>query len=119
MCHTLLSFLLSNNNFFNYYVGQILTVTIQLAITFATFLVEYKDLLATALVVEYFANYFSAFHVRSAYFYFALVVEQQYVLEFNRRAFLKVCNAVDEQFLASFYFKLLAFHFYNCVHLYF
>ena len=78
-------------------------MTIEFAEAFATFLVEYKDLLAAALVVEYFANYFSAFHVRSAYFYFALIVEEQYVLEFNRRAFLKVCNAVDEQFLASFY----------------
>ena len=34
----------------------------------------------------------------------------------NGCAFFELVHAVDEQFLASFYSKLLAFHFYNCVH---
>jgi len=113
-----LSFLLSNNNFFNYYVGQILTVTIQFAITFTTFLVEDKDFVAAALVIEHFANHFSALNVGSAHFYFTLVVQQQHVLKLNGCAFLELVHTIDEQFLASLYSKLLAFHFYNCVHLY-
>ena len=79
---------------------------------------ENKDFVATALVVEHFANHFCALHIRSTYFYFALVVDEQYVLKLNRCALLKVVHAVDEQFFASLNFKLLALHFYNCVHAY-
>jgi len=96
-----LSFLLSNNNLFNYYVGQILTVTIEFAITFAAFLVEHKDFLATALVVEHFANHFGAFYIRCAYFNLALFVNQEDVLELNRCAFLEVVDAVDEEFFCQ------------------
>ena len=91
-------------------------MSIQFAITFATFLVENKNLLTAALVVEHFANHFSALYLRSTNFYFALIVEEQNVLKLDRCTLLKVSDAVHEQFLASFYFKLLAFHFYNCVH---
>ena len=94
-----------------------LKMTVEFAETFATFLVEHKYFVTAALVVEHFANHFSALYIRSTNFYFTLIVEEQYVLKLNSRTFLKVSDAVDEQFLASFYSKLLAFHFYNCVHL--
>ena len=37
----------------------------------------------------------------------------------NGCAFLEFVHTIDEQFFASFNSKLLAFHFYNSVHLYF
>ena len=92
-------------------------MTVEFAETFATFLVENKNLLAASLVVEYFANYFRALNIRSTNFNFTLVVQEQYVVKLHGSALLELVHTIDEQFLASFYLKLLALHFYNCVHL--
>lgn len=115
MCHNVCSFLLSNNDFFYYDIRQVLTMTVQLTVAFAAFLVEDEDFLAPALVVEHLANYLCTLYVGSTYCYRTLVVNEQYVVEHNLGTFLGV-HAVDEQLLAGLYFELLAFHFYNCVH---
>ena len=90
-------------------------MTVQFLVTFAAFLVEYQDFLASALIVQYLANDFCACYVGSTYGYIAVVVHEQHFVEYHFCTFLGV-HTVDEEFFAGLYFELLALHVYNCVH---
>ena len=91
-------------------------MAVQLAVTFSSLLVEYKNLVTFYQIGYYFANNFCAFYYRSTYGYSTVVVYQKNLVKFYccTGFFLHV---VYKQLLASFCFKLLTVDFYNCVHL--
>lgn len=93
-----------------------LTVTVQFAISFSSFLVENKNLVTFYQTGNNFANYLCAFYSRSTYSDVAVFVYQKNFLEFYCCTGFSVLHVVYKQFLASFCFELLAVDFYNCVH---
>lgn len=91
-------------------------MTIQLAITFAAFLVEYEYLVTFYQSGHYFANDFCTFHGGNTYGDGTFIVHQKDFLKFYCRTCLCILDVVYEQLLASFCLKLLTVDFYNCVH---
>ena len=101
---------------FDGYLGELMTIAVQLAVSLAAFLVEYKHFLAFYERRNYFAHDFRTFYGGSAYFHFAIVVYQQHFLKFNSLATLGTIDVVNEKLLAFFHFELLTVNFYDCKH---
>ena len=92
-----------------------MTVSVAFAIAFSSFFLEDDDALAFQ-VGEYFAYDFCTFYGGGAHFYGAVVIDQQYFVEFDSGALL-CCQTVNEQPATGFGFELLSLNFYNYVHL--
>ena len=92
-------------------------MTVQLAVTFSSLLVEYENLVTLYQFGYYFANNFCAFHYGSTYGYVTVVVYQKNLVKFYCRTGFCFLHVVYEQLFASFCFELLTVDFYNCVHL--
>ena len=91
-------------------------MTVQLAVTFSSLLVEYENFVTFYQSGNYFANYFCAFYCRSTYGDVAVFVYQKNFFKFYCCTSFCILHVVNEQFLASFCFELLTVDFYNCVH---
>lgn len=104
------------DNFFNYNLRELLTVTVQLAVTFSSLLVEYENLLAFNELALHFGYYLCALYCGSTYGDSAIFLYQKNLLEFNRCTILNVLNVVNKQFLTCLGLELLSVNFYNCVH---
>ena len=94
-----------------------MAIAVQLAVAFATLLVEHQHLVAFNQRREHFAYNLGTFNGRSAYLYFAIVVNQQHFLKFNSLAVFGTADVVYEELLAFFCFELLTVNLYDCVHL--
>ena len=116
MCHDLNVLKGLCDNFFNYNLRELLTVTVQLAVTFSSLLVEYENLLALNELALHFGYYLSTLYCGSTYGDSTILLYQKNLLEFNRCTILNVLNVVNKQFLASLGLELLSVNFYNCVH---
>ena len=101
---------------FDCQLGELLTVTVQLAIAFSSLLVENKNFIALYQACFYFANNLSAFYYRSTYGDCTVVVNQQHFLKFNSCTGLGTLNVVNEELLALFCLELLTVNFYDYVH---
>lgn len=63
-------------------------------------------------------RHFGTFYFRHADFYFTVIINQQYIVEFHLCTFF--CRqTVNIHFTVFFYFKLLSSNLYNSVHLIF
>lgn len=93
-----------------------LTVTVQLAVTFSSFLVENEYFVTFYHAGYYLANYLCAFYCRSAYGDCTVFVYQKNLFKFYCRTVFCFLHVVYKQFLASFCLELLTVDFYNCVH---
>ena len=91
-------------------------MTVQLAVTFSSLLVEYENLLALYELALYLSYYLSTLYSGSTYSDSTVFFNQKNFLEFNRCTILNVLNVVNKQFLACLGLELLSVNFYNCVH---
>ena len=91
-------------------------MTVQLAVTFSSLLVEYENLLALYELALYLGYNLCALYSGSTYSDSTVFLNQKNLLEFNRCTILNVLNVVNKQFLASLGLELLSVNFYNCVH---
>ena len=101
---------------FDGYLGELMAIAVQFAVSLAAFLVEYEHFLAFYERRNDLAHDFRTFDGGSAHFHFAVVVYQQHFLKFNSLAALGTIDVVDEKLLAFFHFKLLTVNFYDCKH---
>ena len=92
-------------------------MTVQFTITFSSLLVEDQHLITLYQRRQYFAYYLCAFYGRNTYFYFTIVVNQQYFFKFHNSTAFCVLNVMNEQLLSFFSFELLSVNFYDYVHL--
>ena len=90
-------------------------MTVQLLITFATSLLEYKHLVGLARVVENSCLHHCTLYVRGTDLYRSVCIHEEKLVELNSSTFLSR-KAVDKDFIASFYLELLACDVHNCVH---
>ncbi len=115
MCH--IKFLLElANNLFNFYLCELLAMTVLLAIVFAALHLENNDLVAFNQRFHNFHYYFCSFYGRCSYGNGTFVVNEKHFLKFYGLAFLNLFQVVYEKFLTGFSLKLLTVDFYNCVH---
>lgn len=92
-------------------------MAIQSAITFATFLLEDKNLVTLHEGEKNLTCNFGSFNGRSADLDVAVGVEKQYFVKDYGVSFLYfIAEVVHIQKLAFFGFELLTFDFYDCVH---
>ncbi len=92
-------------------------MTVQLAVTFTTLLLEDDYLITFHEGTFYLANYFSAFHCRSTYCDGTVGIDEEDAVEGHFVAFLHICSEmVNIQPLAGFGLELLSLNFNNCVH---
>ena len=103
---------------FDCQLGELLTVTVQLAITFSSLLVEYENLIALYQACFHFANNLCAFHYGSTYGDCTIVVNQQHFLKLNSCTGFGTLNVVNEELLALLSLELLTVNFYDYVHYY-
>ena len=104
------------DNFFNYNLRELLTMPVQLAMTFSSLLVENKNLLALNETGLHFGYNLRTFNGGNTYGDCAFFLYQKYLLEFNRCTILNVLNVVNKQLLTCLGLELLSVNFYNCVH---
>ena len=97
-------------------LGELVTITVQLAVTFAALLVEHEHLVAFYEGRNHFAYDLGAFDGGSAYFHVAVVVNEQHFLKFNSLTAFCFADVVDEELLALFNLELLTVNLYDCVH---
>ena len=83
--------------------------------TLATDLLEHENLVGASLVIHHCSLYHCTFHIGGAHLYLTLIVEEENLVELNVGAFA-LCESLDEDFVASFNFELLACNFYDCEH---
>ena len=93
-----------------------LTVTVQLTITFSSFLVENKNFIAFYQSGNNFANHFCSFYCGSAYGDVTVFVYQKNLVKLYCCTVFCILDVVYKQLFASFCFELLTVDFYNCVH---
>ena len=91
-------------------------MTGHLLITFATLLLEDKDFLALARIVEYSRFHYSTVNIRRTDLHFAVFIHKKDLVEHYVSALL-FRETVDENFHASFHLELLASNINNCVHI--
>lgn len=101
---------------FDHHLSELLTVTVQLLVTFSSLLVEYQHFVTLYQVRNDFANDFCAFDGGSTYSDGSVVVCQQHFVKFNSCTVFSVLDVLNEQLLAFFGFELLTVNFYNYVH---
>ena len=85
-------------------------------VAFPAFFLE-DDYLVVFEVAEYFCRHRCAVHFGCAYFYVAVVVNEEHVVEADGAAFVAV-ETVYIHFAVFFYFELMTCDFYDCVHLF-
>ena len=90
-------------------------MTVTLLVTLATFLLEYKNLLALASVVKYGCCNLGTLYVWCTDLYCAVCVDKEHLVELDCSTLLSR-KAVYEDFHTSFYLELLACNVYDCVH---
>lgn len=101
-------------------------MTVQAAVSFASFFLENQNALAfyktrfpvVAVRRNYFTYYFCAFYGRSPDGYFAIFVYQKHSVKLENRTVLGT-QVMNKQFLAVFDFELLSLNLYDYVHLYY
>ena len=93
-----------------------LTVTVQLAMTFSSFLVENENFVTFYQAGYNLANHFCTFYSRNTYSDCTVFVYQKNLVKFYCRTVFSILDVVYKQLFASFCFKLLTVDFYNCVH---
>ena len=90
-------------------------MTVTLLVTLTTLLLENKNLLALASVVENSCCNLSTVHIWCTNLDSLTLCYEEYLVELYCCTLLSR-EAVDEDFHASLYFELLACNVYNCVH---
>ncbi len=100
----------------NEHLCELLTMTSQLTVAFATTLVEHQHFVALDERNKHFKHNLCAFHCGSAYSYYTIVVCQQHFLNLNSCTCLHILNVVNIELLALFGFELLTLNFCNYVH---
>ena len=91
-------------------------MTVQLAVTLATLLVEDEYLVALDERRYYFAYYLGSVYCRESYCDCAVVVNQQYFLKLSSLTCFYTCDVVYEELLACLGLELLTVNLYDCVH---
>ena len=114
MCHFL--FGLSGYDFLDHHFGELLTVTVQAAVTLAATLFEHEHLVTLYEGLQHFTLDFCAIYGGGADGYIAVYVKQQYFVKVYGIALLHVAEMMNIQELAFFGLELLSFDFYDCVH---
>ena len=92
-------------------------MSVQFLETLAADFLENQDLVCLYTVVKHGGLYHCALHVGSSDFYFALVIYQEDLVEGHFLS-VRLREARDEDFFASFYSELLSCNVNDCVHLY-
>ena len=78
-------------------------------------LLEHKNLVCTRFIIDDGSLDDGAFHVRGTNLYLSLVFEEENLVELHVGAF-GLGESLNEDFVASLYFELLACNFYDCEH---
>ena len=92
-------------------------MTVQLAVTFSSLLVEDQYLLTLYQRAYHFANHLGTLYGGETYNDVTIVVNQKNFLKFYCCTSLCILQVMNEQLLAGLSLELLALNFYNCVHL--
>lgn len=92
-------------------------MTVELAQTFSSLLVEYENLVTLDELRSDLAYNLCTLYCWSTYCYCTLILNEEHLLEFYCVTILSILDVVNVQLLASLYSVLLTFDFYNCVHL--
>ena len=90
-------------------------MTVALLEALAADLLEYEDLVSPDVISEYGSLNASALNIRSTYLDLSVVLYEEHLGELHSSTFC-IRKTVAEDFVASFYFELLAGNFYDCVH---
>ena len=90
-------------------------MTCELLVAFAAFLLENKNLVSPASVINDRCLYYSAFYIRGTNLDLAIFIDKKHLLE-HYLGILGCLEAVHEDFISRFYLELLACNIYNCVH---
>ena len=90
-------------------------MTSLLLITFAAFLLEDNQLLASAGIIQNCSFHYGPVYVWSTYFDSAVCIYKQNLVEHKRSA-LFLRETVNKNLHASFHFELLASNLNYCVH---
>ena len=90
-------------------------MTIALLEALAADLLEYEDLVSPYVISENGSLYACALNIRSTYLDLSVVLYEEHLGELHSSTFC-IRKTVAEDFVASFYFELLAGNFYDCVH---
>ena len=93
-----------------------MAITIQLAMSLATLLVEDEDFVTLDERRLHFAYYLGALYGGDAYGHVAVVFNEQHLLKFNSLAVLYMLHVVHEELLALFGLELLTVNLNDCVH---
>ncbi len=96
--------------------SELVTITVEFAVAFATLFVENEHLFAFYERRDDFANHFGSFYYGSAHGDVTFVVYQQYCLKFNSLAAFCCRHVVDEELFAFLSLELLTVNLYDCVH---
>lgn len=96
--------------------SELVTITVEFAVAFATLFVENEHLFAFYERRDDFANHFGSFYYGSAHGDVTFVVYQQYFLKFNSLAAFSCRHVVDEELFAFLSLELLTVNLYDCVH---
>lgn len=91
-------------------------MAVQLLITFSSFLLEHKHLLALYQWRYYFTHYFCTFYGRCANCDGTVVVNQQNLFKLNSLSTFSILNVMNEKLHAFLYLELLTVNLYNYVH---
>ena len=89
-------------------------MTVALLEALAADLLEYEDLVSPYIISENGSLYACALNIRSTYLDLSVVLYEEHLGELHSSTFC-IRKTVAEDFVASFYFELLAGNFYDCV----
>ena len=115
VCHNSIPLKLSEYNVCDLDLCELLTVTVALLEALAADLLEYEDLVSPYIISENGSLYACALNIRSTYLDLSVVLYEEHLGELHSSTFC-IRKTVAEDFVASFYFELLAGNFYDCVH---
>ena len=94
-----------------------MTIAVEFAVSLATLLVEYKNLVALYEGRNNLTYYLCALYCRSADGDGTVVVDEENLVELNSLSSLSGLDMVYEELLALLNLKLLTVNLYDCVHL--
>jgi hypothetical protein len=103
--------------FLDTYFGELLAVTIQLAMAFSPFLMENQHFITFYQWRQNFTNDLCSFYSWGAYLNYSILVYQQNFVELDRLAVFHCVNVMDKQLFSLFSLELLTVDFYDYVHL--
>ena len=107
--------LFRSSDFVNFDLGEFLTVAVALLEALATDLLEYENLVSLYIIIEDGGLNHCTFYVRSANLDVFAVFDKKHLVELHVST-IRSREAVYEDFIASFNFKLLACNVNDCVH---